>query len=190
MRVQPNMTVLSPCDSEEARKATCAAAAHAGPVYIRLAREKTPLMTAPETPFEIGKAIVMWESDHAPEVAVFATGPLVYHALVAAKELEHTVPVIVVNVHTIKPLDPKLAEIAKNAGAVVTVEEHQVAGGLGSAITELLASGYPLPTEFIGVHDQFGQSGEPAELLTHYKMDAPAIIDAIKKAQQRRVRAD
>src|SRR3989344_4410986 len=96
MRVQPNMTVISPCDEEEARKATLAAAAHPGPVYIRLAREKTPVMTTAETPFEIGQANVMWESEHAPQVAVFATGPLLHNALLAAKELEHAVPVVVI----------------------------------------------------------------------------------------------
>jgi transketolase len=93
---------------------------------------------------------------------------------------------VVVNVSTIKPLDPQIAEIAKNAGAVVTVEEHQVAGGLGSAIAELLAGTNPLPQEFIGVHDRFGQSGEPAELFKHYQMDAPAIAEAIKKVRQRK----
>src|SRR5262249_42774223 len=139
MRVQPNMTVLSPCDEEEARKATLAAAALNAPVYLRLAREKTPLMTTHATPFEIGKPQVVWESDHAPEVAIFATGPLLYQALVAAKHLEHEVAITVVNVHTVKPLDESIVEIAKSAGAVVTVEEHQVAGGLGSAIAELLA---------------------------------------------------
>lgn len=187
MRVQPNMVVLSPCDSIEAYKATRAAAAHNGPVYLRLAREKTPVMTTEDSPFEIGKVQVMYESDHAQEVAIFATGPLLYQALVAAKELEHTVPTVVVNVATIKPLDPRIVEIAKNAGAVVTVEEHQTAGGLGSAIAELLASVAPVPIEFVGVHDQFGQSGEPAELLKHYGMDAPAISAAIQKVKARKI---
>ncbi len=190
MRMQPNMTVISPCDSEEARKATIAAAAHPGPVYLRLHREKTPVMTTQETPFVLGKANVMYEGDHTPEVAVFATGPLLYQALLAAKELEHTVPTVVVNVHTIKPLDAEtILKYAKEAGAVVTVEEHQVAGGLGSAIAELLAANTPMPQEFIGVHDRFGQSGQADELLKHYKLDAPAIVDAIKKVQQRKVRA-
>lgn len=186
MRVQPNMTVLSPCDSEEARKATLAAAAHPGPVYIRLTREKSPIMTTPETPFTLGAANVMWEADERAEVAVFATGPLLYHALLAAKELEHAVPVAVVNIHTIKPLDRAVIEHAKNAGAVVTVEEHQVAGGLGSAISELLAINYPLPIEFIGVHDKFGQSGEPKELYEHYGMGVKDIVEAIKRAQSRK----
>lgn len=186
MRVQPNMLVLSPCDSEEARKATLAAAAHPGPVYIRLTREKSPLMTTPESPFTVGVANVVWESDHKPEVLVCATGPLLYHALLAAKELEHTVPATVVNVHTIKPLDRAIIELAKGAGAVVTVEEHQVMGGLGGAVAELLAQEYPVPIEFIGVKDTFGQSGEPKELYEHYGMAPTHIAEAIKKAASRK----
>lgn len=187
MRVQPHMTVISPCDSEEARKATLAAAAHPGPVYIRLAREKSPVMTSTETPFEIGKAQVVWESDHKPEVAVFATGPLLYEALVAAKELEHTLPVAVVNVASIKPLDKEtIVHYAKDAGCAVTVEEHQVAGGLGSAIAEVLAEVAPMPVEMVGVRDSFGQSGTGQELYEYYKLSAPHIKAAIQKAHARR----
>lgn len=188
MRVQPNMLVLSPCDSEEARKATLAAAEHPGPVYIRLTREKSPIMTTEATPFTLGAANVVWESDHAPEVVVFATGPLLYHALRAAKELEHAVATVVVNVHTIKPLDRAIIDFAKQAGAVVTVEEHQVAGGLGSAIAELLVQEHPVPMEFIGVKDMFGQSGEPSELYEHYGMAPKHIVEAIKKVESRKVR--
>lgn len=187
MRVQPNMTVISPCDAEEARKATIAAAAHPGPVYIRLAREKTPVMTTTETPFELGKANVLWQSEK-PDVAIFATGPLVYNALVAAQELESELQVSVINVHTIKPLDvATITAAAQQAGAVVTVEEHQIAGGLGSAIAELLAQTSPVPIEFIGVHDQFGQSGEPTELIEHYGMGVSHIVESIRKAKKRKV---
>jgi transketolase len=187
MRVQPRMTVLSPCDSEEARKATLAAAAHAGPVYIRLAREKSPVITTADTPFAIGKAVAVWESEHKPEVAVFATGPLLYEALLAAKELEHTTPMAVINVASVKPLDREtIAHYAKDAGCVVTVEEHQVAGGLGSAIAEVLARECPVPMEFVGVEDRFGQSGEVGELYEHYKLSAPHIKAAIAKAHARR----
>jgi len=187
MRVQPNMTVISPCDEEEAYKATLAAASHPGPVYIRLAREKTPVMTAKETPFEIGKANVMWEADHAPEVVVFATGTLLHNALLAAKELEHAVPVVVINIHTIKPLDADtILKYAKEAGAVVTVEEHQIAGGLGSAIAEVLAAHCPVPMEFVGVKDSFGQSGEPKELIEYYGMAPSHIAEAIRKAAGRK----
>jgi transketolase len=187
MRVQPHMTVLSPCDKEEARKATLAAAAHPGPVYLRLAREKTPVMTTAETPFEIGKANVVWESDHAPEVVVVGTGPLLYNALVAAKQLEHAVAVVVVNVHTVKPLDKELIiKLAKEAGAVVTVEEHQVAGGLGSAVAEVLVQECPVPVEFVGVKDQFGQSGTAEELQQYYGLTAAHIVEAIRKVQSRK----
>lgn len=188
MRIQPNMTVLSPCDSEEAYKATIAAAAHLGPVYIRLAREKTPLMTTSDTPFELGKINIMWtpEKGKDPEVVVFATGPLLYNALLAAKELEKKVPVVVVHVHTIKPLDVSaILKLVKKAKAVVTVEEHQIAGGFGSAIAEVLASSYAVPMEFIGVHDKFGQSGEPKELIEHYGMGVSSIVDAIRRARGR-----
>lgn len=187
MRVQPNMAVISPCDAEEARKATLAAAAYEGPVYIRLAREKTPLMTTPETPFEFGKANVVWKSD-SPVAAIFATGPLLFNALSAARELEKDgVAITVINIHTIKPLDTKtvVAE-AKKAGAVVSVEEHQIAGGLGSAVAEVLAQECPVPQEFVGVRDQFGQSGEPKELIEHYGMGVSHITAAIKKAIARK----
>ncbi|HEY6019025.1 MAG TPA: transketolase C-terminal domain-containing protein [Candidatus Paceibacterota bacterium] len=187
MRVIPRMTVISPCDAEEARKATLAAAAYPGPVYVRFAREKSPAMTTGETPFELGKAQVLWESDHKPEVVIFATGPILYQALLAAKELEHELPVVVVNIHTIKPIDVEaVTQFAQAAGAVVTVEEHQVAGGLGSAVAEVLAKNTPIPQEFVGVQDQFGQSGEMAELYKFYKMDAPAIANAIRKAASRK----
>jgi transketolase len=187
MRVQPNMVVISPCDSIEAYKATLAAADFPGPVYLRLAREKTPVITTSDTPFAIGKANIVWESERRCEVVIFATGPLVYQALCAAKELQHEVQTSVYNVHTIKPLDREaIIEAAKEAGAVVTVEEHQLAGGLGSAIAELLAAECPVPIEFVGVHDQFGQSGTPAELLEHYKLSAKHIAAAIKKVAARK----
>jgi transketolase len=171
MRVQPHMTVLSPCDSEEARKATLAAVDIPGPVYLRLAREKTPLMTTPETPFAVGKAQVFWSPAKKSAVAIFATGPLLHNALLAAKSLESEVPVTVFNIHTIKPLDKEtVVSAAKNTGAVVVVEEHQIAGGLGGAVAELLAAEAPVPIEFVGVKDSFGQSGEPKELIEYYGM--------------------
>lgn len=187
MRVQPNMTVISPCDSEEARKATLAAAAHAGPVYIRLAREKSPVLTTHETPFVIGKAVVMWESEHKPEVVVFATGPLLAEALKVARELEHTLPMAVINIATIKPLDIEtIVHYSRDAGAVVTVEEHQVAGGLGGAVAEVLIEQCPVPVEMVGVRDSFGQSGEVGELYEYYKLSAPHIKAAIQRVHARR----
>ncbi len=186
MRVQPRMTVLSPCDAEEARKATLAAVDIPGPVYLRFAREKTPLLTTQSTPFDIGKALVVW-SVEKPEVVVCATGPLLYNVLLAARELEHSIPVVVINIHTIKPLDEEtLISYVHKAGAVVTVEEHQIAGGMGSAVAELLARTCPVPIEFIGVHDQFGQSGEPKELIEYYHMGVTHIVEAIKKVVERK----
>jgi transketolase len=187
MRVLPHMTVISPCDAEEARKTTIAAAALKGPVYIRLGRSSTPTMTSEESPFDLGKAQVMWSSEHGPEVVIFATGPLLWQALKAAKELEHRVPVEVINVHTIKPLDQEtIVAAAKAAGAVVTVEEHQLAGGMGSAIAECLAQQCPVPQEFVAVKDRFGQSGEPTELMAHYGLDAESIAKAVERAHARK----
>jgi transketolase len=186
MRVQPNMTVLSPCDAEEAKKATVAAARYAGPVYIRLAREKTPAITTTETPFEFGKAQVLWSSEK-PQCAIFATGPLVFNALCAARDLaQENIPVTVVNIHTIKPLDDEaIIREACAAGCVVSVEEHQIAGGLGGAIAETLARVSPLPQEFVGVRDRFGQSGNMGELQKEYGMTAADIVAAVRKARSR-----
>jgi transketolase len=186
MRVQPHMTVIVPCDSEEARKATIAAAEIPGPVYLRFGREKSPTMTTTATPFVVGKVQVLWKGKK-PKVAVFASGALLYHALLAAQKLADTIETIVVNVHTVKPLDPNVVKIAKSAGAVVTVEEHQIAGGVGSAIAEMLAAKYPVPIEFIGVKDRFGQSGEPSELFEHYGMGVSHIVAAIKKVHARKI---
>src|SRR3989344_2492299 len=192
MRAMPNMVVLSPCDAEEARKATIAAAKLGKPVYMRFGREKTPVMTTPESPFEIGKANVLYRPVQGlpldKAVAIFATGPFVFNALCAAQKLEaEGVAATVVNVHTIKPLDREtIVREAKSAGCVVSVEEHQVAGGLGSAIAELLAEEAPLPMEFIGMHNEFGQSGEPAQLTEHYKMGVTDIISAAKRVVARR----
>ncbi len=201
MRALPNFTVISACDAEEGRKATIAAAKLGTPVYMRWGRDKTPIMTTPETPFEIGKAQVFWKSSPRSDlqgsqgptsgnsdVVIFATGHLVHNALLAARELEKAkVNVTVVNVHTIKPLDRTLIiALAREAKAVVTVEEHQIAGGLGSAIAELLAEVCPTPIELIGVHDRFGQSGTPAELIEHYGMGVSHIAAAVKKVIARR----
>ena len=187
MRVQPNMTVIVPADVEEARKATIAAAEYDGPVYIRLARDKSPMFTTSDTPFEIGKAEILFESEK-PEVVIIATGALVHNALMAANELESEgVGVIVINNHTIKPLDKNtIIDAVKKADAVVTVEEHQIAGGAGSAVAEILAQEYPVPIEFIGVHNQFGQSGTPNELIEHYGMGIGSIKEAVRKVVKRR----
>ena len=185
-RVMPRMVVLSPCDALEAKRATEVAALTDTPVYIRLAREKTPIMTSKKTPFGIGKAQLFWESK-SPKVGIIATGALVYQALLAAKELkEKDIDVTVMNLSTIKPLDTEaIVSLAKKAGRIVTVEEHQQNGGMGSAVAECLAKHFPVPMEFVGVDDQFGQSGTQEELLKHYGLDKEAIIKAVKKISKR-----
>ena len=186
MRVMPRMTVISPCDEEEARKATLAAATHEGPVYLRFAREKTAKITTMESPFEIGRANVLWDTD-ATRVAIFATGPLIHSALRAAHALEKDIPVSVINVHTIKPLDEAtILAAAEEAGAGVSVEEHQVAGGLGGALAELFARECPIPLERVGVNDSFGQSGTPAELLEHYGLGVSHIVAKVRRAHERK----
>lgn len=187
MRMQPNMVVLVPGDAEEARKATYAAAFNGSPTYLRFGREKTPVFTTAETPFEIGKAYYVYKAEN-PQVTIIGCGSLIYEALKAAKELaDRGVAVSVINSHTVKPLDGEtVLAAAKECGAVVTVEEHQVAGGLGSAVSEFLSQHCPVPHEFIGVHDRFGQSGESAELYKEYGLDAPAIIIAVEKVIARK----
>jgi transketolase len=187
MRAMPGMAVFVPCDVHEARKATLTAAHTWGPVYLRLQREKTPILTTEETPYAAGKAEIFWQSKK-PEVVIIAAGGIVYEALLAARELEKEgMEVIVLNCHTIKPIDEKkIIELAKKIGAVVTVEEHQVAGGLGSAVAEVLAKHHPVPMEFVGMQDLFGQSGSPSQLLEKYGMDAKSIKSAVKKVMRRK----
>ncbi len=187
-RVIPNMIVLSPCDSIEAKKATIAIAKMGKPAYLRLAREKTGVMTTPETPFEIGKAQIFYRPEGLAHVGIIATGALVRNALLAARDLEKKgVKVVVMNLATIKPLDTEaILALAKETNAIVTVEEHQVAGGMGSAVAEYLAAHHPTPIEFIGVQDTFGQSGKPDELIKHYGMSREDIGAAVKKVLDRK----
>ncbi len=187
MRMLPRMVVIVPCDVLEAHKATIASAQTANPTYLRFGRSATPVVTTEHSPFEIGKANVLWESEN-PQVTLIACGSLVANALMAAKELESAgIGSIVVNNHTVKPIDEDtIVEAAKKTGAVVTIEEHQIAGGMGSAVAEVLSRSYPVPQEFIGVHDQFGQSGTPDELYAHYRMDVPSIIEAAKDVIDRK----
>lgn len=186
MRVQPNMTVVVPCDAEEARKATHAIAFNNKPSYLRLGRSGVPAITTTDSPFTIGKANILWESEN-PQVALIACGALVHTALVSAQKLaEEGIGSIVVNNHTVKPIDIEtVTDVAKRCGAVVTLEEHQVASGMGSAVAEVLAQHYPVPVEFIGVHDQFGQSGELDELMKHYGMDIDSAVFSAKKVVHR-----
>ncbi|MDE1975618.1 MAG: transketolase family protein [Patescibacteria group bacterium] len=185
-RVIPRMVVISPCDAIEARKATMEAAKTSEPTYIRLAREKTPIMTTEGTPFKIGKAAIVFQPTKGkkPEAGIIATGALLHKALKVAKQLEESgKSVTVLNLSTIKPLDEDaIVRLATEAGAIVTVEEHQIAGGMGSAVAECLAKHFPVPVEFIGVRDQFGQSGKPEELIEHYGMGEKHILQAVHKA--------
>ena len=181
-RVIPNMTVIVPSDSEAARKATIKAAEHDGPVYIRLAREKTPLITTEKTPFEIGKAYPVWVSEN-PDVTIFSCGDILFNVLRVAKTLtEKNKKVTVVNVPTIKPLDTKtIIEHAKNSQKIVTVEEHQRNGGLGSAIAEVLSESCPKQILRLGVDDSFGESGTPTELFKHHGIDYDGILASVEK---------
>ena len=183
-RVLPNMVIISPCDAIEAKKATIACAKTLEPTYIRLARNNTPIITTTDTPFEIGKAQVMFMPEVGmAEVGIIATGPILYKAIMAGKELEGKgIKVKVMNLSTIKPLDAEsILKLAKETKKIVTVEDHQVAGGMGSAVAELLAQNYPVPMEFVGVKDKFGQSGTPEELAKHYGLEKEDIIKAVEK---------
>jgi len=185
MRVQPNMTVLVPCDAIEARKATLAAAFYNGPVYIRLGREKSAVFTSEDASFEIGKAIVLKEGKDA---TIIGCGSLLYNALLTAEELsKNGIDVEVINCHTVKPLDAEtILGSVRKTGAVVSVEEHQIMGGMGSAVAEMLAQNFPVPQEFIGVRDRFGESGEADELIEALGMGVEDIKAAIIKVIKRK----
>ena len=186
MRVQPRMTVIVPCDAIEAYKATKASVINCdGPVYLRFGREKSPVFTTEKTPFEIGKAIVLREGK---DLTIIGCGALLYNALLAAEELsKEGIEATVINSHTIKPLDiATILNSVKETKAVVTVEEHQVAGGLGSAVAEILSQHFPAPQEFIGVHDRFGESGEPDELIEAFGMGVKDIKAAVLRVVKRK----
>jgi transketolase len=182
MRMLPEMSVIAPGDAEEARKAVVSAAKTGDPVYLRFGRAATPVFTTPETPFQIGKALTLWNSDN-PKVAMLATGSLSYSVLIAAKNLsEKGTGSIVLHVPTIKPLDTDtVLDVAKRAGRIVTVEEHQTAGGFGSSIAEFLSEHNPVPILRLGIQDQFGQSGSPEELLAHYGLDVTGIETRVSR---------
>jgi len=185
MRALPRMTVLVPCDALEAEKATIAAAQTGGPVYIRFGREKSPVITTIDTPFEIGKAQIFREGKDA---AIVVSGMLLYNGLTAAEELaKEGIEARVINNPSVKPLDEKtLITAAREMGAVVTVEEHQIHGGMGSAVAELLATSFPVPMEFIGVKDRFGESGEPEELIEKFGLGKDTIKEAVRRVIRRK----
>jgi len=184
MRAMPNMKVVVPCDAIEAQKAVDAISKIWGPIYIRLQREKTPVLTTRETPFVFGKVQVLWlPKKKNIDVVIFGMGPILYKALLAARELEKkNISVVVINVSTIKPLDEKvIISWAKKAKGVVSVEEHNVIGGLGGALAELFAKNFPVPMEFVGIQDVFGQSGKPEELIKKYHLDVKDVEIAVEK---------
>lgn len=186
-RSWPGISIFVPCDSIEGKKATIKAGEIEGPVYLRFTRDKTPMMTTSETPFEVGKIQTFWVTD-SPVATIFATGYMLHYALQAAKELEQeNIHVLVANVSTIKPLDEKtLLSLAKDTKAFVTVEDHQVMGGLGGTIAEFTAKNIPTPMEFIGLQDTFAESGSPRELIEKYKMGKEHIKSAVKKVITRK----
>ncbi len=181
MRVLPNMIVIVPADAIEAEKATLAAAAIIGPVYLRFARNKAPIITSSKSPFKIGKAEIYLQGS---DVSIVACGSMVYEALIAAESLaKEGIKATVINSHTIKPLDKEtIITSAKKTNAMVTAEEHQIHGGLGGAIAELLGKYYPIPLEIVGIKDTFGESGEPIELLKKYHCTHKDIFLAAKIA--------
>ena len=182
MRTLPNMVVEIPCDYEEAKKATLAVAKNDLPSYLRLARQESGQVTTQNSPFKIGRAEILRQSK-SPEVAIVACGTLVYEALLAAKELESKgIETIVINNHTVKPMDERtIIRSAKTTGAVVTCEEHQIDGGMGSAVAEILSRNFPVPIEFIGVPNVFGESGKSEELFKKFKLTSKDIIEAVKR---------
>lgn len=189
-RVIPGLFVFAPCDYWEAKKATYAISKIPNPCYVRYAREKTPVFTTEESPFQIGKAQIFWDAPKRshPDVALIACGSLTHSAILAAAELEKEgAKVRVINNASIKPLDEEtILKAAQDSGAVVTVEEHQIAGGMGSAVAEFLAKKHPVSMEFVGVKDRFGESGSPSELVEHFGMGISHIIEAVKKVASRK----
>ena len=180
MRVLPNMTVIVPCDAIEAKKATLASADYAGPVYLRLGRSNVPVITSERDDFKIGKADILRDGK---DLTVIACGCEVYEALQAHDILKKEgISARVINLHTLKPVDrDAIKKAATETGAIVTAEEHTILGGLGSAVSEILVQEYPVPIEFIGVKDRFGESGSPQELFTLFELTAQDIVKAAKR---------
>ncbi len=184
-RCIPSLTVIAPTDYIETKKATIAAGRMKGPVYLRFAREATPVFTTGKTPFQIGKAEVYKKGADA---TIIACGPTVYEALLAAHDLEEDgLSIGVINNHTIKPIDKEtISEAAEKTGAIVTAEDHQIHGGMGSAVAEVLAQNEPAPMEMVAVKDRFGESGEPEELMKEFGLVADDIKKTVKKVIKRK----
>lgn len=184
-RVLPAMTVIAPCDSEETRKAVIAAADVDGPVYFRFGREAVPVVTDEATPFEIGKARLVKDG---ADCAVFACGAMVYEAMLAAEELsKEGLSLRVYDLHTIKPIDAEAIQAtAKECGAIVTAEEHQVNAGLYGAVAEVVVRTCPVPMEAVAMQDTFGQSGPPQALMDHYGLNAAGVVQAVRRVLKRK----
>lgn len=185
MKMLPGMTVINPCDYNQTKAATIAVADFEGPVYLRFGRPVVPIFTAPDQEFIIGKA---WTVNEGKDVSIFATGHLVWEAILAGEILaEKGIDAEIINIHTIKPLDDEavLASVRKT-GCVVSAEEHQIAGGLGDSIAQLLIKNHLAPMEFVGVEDSFGESGTPAQLMEKYGLNAAAIVEKAMKAIARK----
>ncbi|MGV3589030.1 MAG: transketolase family protein [Adhaeribacter sp.] len=185
MKMLPHMTVINPCDFNQTKAATIAIADYEGPVYLRFGRPVVPNFTPADQKFEIGKA---WVLNEGKDVSIFATGHLVWKAVLAGKILaERGIDAEIINIHTIKPLDEEaiLASVAKTR-CVVSAEEHQLNGGLGDSIAQLLARKMPLPLEMVGVNDSFGESGTPEQLMEKYRLNEGAIVEAVGKVLARK----
>ncbi|MGM0441793.1 MAG: transketolase family protein [Elusimicrobiota bacterium] len=185
MRVLPNMRVVCPCDALEVKKATRAIAKEDGPFYMRTGRPSTPVITDEDTPFQLGKANVLREGE---DVTIISMGFMVPKAMEAAEILaEKGLETAVINMHTVKPIDREtIVNYARKTGAVVTAENHQIYGGLGSAVAEVLATEYPVPLEMVAVDDSFGESGAPSELQKKYKIDTIDIVNKVKQVMERK----
>ncbi|MCX7786197.1 MAG: transketolase family protein [Spirochaetes bacterium] len=185
MRVLPGMTIVVPCDANEAYKATLAAAEFRGPLYLRLGRIATPVFTKRNSPFRIGKAQVL---EQGSDLAIIACGAMVGLALEASRQLRSKgIYIRVINMHTVKPLDQSaVLKAARECGAIVTLEEHSVIGGLGSAVTEVVSEKYPVPVERVGIQDVFGESGEPDEILSKYGLTTKDLLRACKRVLERK----
>lgn len=185
MKMLPGMVVINPCDYNQTKAATMAIADYHGPVYLRFGRPKWPIFIAPDTPFVIGKALMLQEGS---DVSIFATGHLVWKAIQAGIMLaEKGISAEIINIHTIKPLDAEaVLNSARKTRCVVSAEEHQMNGGLGDSIAQLLVRNLPLPMEMVAVNDSFGESGKPEELLVKYGLDAPHIVAAAERVISRK----
>ncbi len=185
MRMLPNMTVVVPCDYNQTRAATRAIARTEGPVYLRFGRPKVPNFTKPDQAFVIGKAEFL---SHGEDVTLVACGHMVYKSIEAARLLaSEGISVELINMATIKPLDEKaVIDSVSKTGSVVTAEEHQINGGLGDAVAAVIAREHPAPMEMVAVHDRFGESGKPDELMRKYHIDTPDIVRAVKKVLARK----